>query len=449
MMPARRIRHIGGAIAVVAWIIGLAHLSSAGWSLKALLVTICAAGAGALLLTWNAHTTERYRDVALALLNTIVLLVLVESVAELSLWSREWGVWRVLHSRVGRELSGEGMRDTDGQNDIPDPGARYEPYVIWKSVPFHSPDVNVDSSGNRVVPGSHCGPEAYRVLVLGGSTVRGVGVRDDETIPALLHGMLETRSRATCTLNLGQSGWVSTQRVVELIRRLQKGDRPDLVIDYDIANDVNFAWQQQTAGAHEDMACIAAKFNRVDSPPTLSLLLGWLSERSSTLALVKLFLPTTEHLQLCEHESLVKDYPRVDIPKLVREILDAYVGNYHVVEATAKEFGFRFAFFAGPNPVIDRRPVTADNDERRAQYVSEFSLNVGNAVNREPLFTELVKEVNIAVEQQRVQLDHLFNLGDILNDVDQPVYLDRYGHLNASANAIIARAIVDRLQISR
>jgi len=131
--------------------------------------------------------------------------------------------------------------------------SQWEPYVYWRSEPYAGSVVNVDEQGLRrtVHPpptGEADEAEVVRVFAFGGSTMWGSGARDQWTIPSVLARLLaEAGIRARVT-NFGQTGYVSTQEVIALLRLLHEGDVPDVVVFYDGVNDVNAAFQHAKAG---------------------------------------------------------------------------------------------------------------------------------------------------------------------------------------------------------
>ena len=107
----------------------------------------------------------------------------------------------------------------------------YRPYVLWRRHAFSGKTINVDADGVRLTPGAVCGPSSFKVFVLGGSTVWGTGAADWNTLPAHLQTELQRVSaRPVCVVNFGESAWVSTQSVLQLLLQLQAGNVPDLVI---------------------------------------------------------------------------------------------------------------------------------------------------------------------------------------------------------------------------
>ena len=70
--------------------------------------------------------------------------------------------------------------------------------------------------------------------------------------------------------NLAEIGYVSTQEVVALVRELQAGYRPDLVIFYDGVNDTTSALLEGEAGVTTNERNRRAEFNIRQSPARLA-----------------------------------------------------------------------------------------------------------------------------------------------------------------------------------
>jgi hypothetical protein len=113
-----------------------------------------------------------------------------------------------------------------------------------------------------------------RVFAFGGATMWGTGSPDWETIPAYLQAGLEARrGKPVCMVNFGESSFVSTQEVIQLLLQLESGNVPHLVIFYDGINNIYAAYQSGQAGVHENLDPIAAKLQTraMNLKPTVSL----------------------------------------------------------------------------------------------------------------------------------------------------------------------------------
>ena len=141
----------------------------------------------------------------------------------------------------------------------------WEPYVYWRRVPFEGRYVNIDERGirrtaNAPHPGEGIG-ESTRIFMFGGSTLWGTGARDDYTIPSYVSRELEAQGFRVEVTNFGEAGYVSTQEVIALLRQLQEGNIPDLVVCYDGANDVYSTYQQGRGGRPQNEFQREREFN--------------------------------------------------------------------------------------------------------------------------------------------------------------------------------------------
>ena len=109
----------------------------------------------------------------------------------------------------------------------------YYSYIGWRRKPFSGETINVVGGHRerRTVPQG----DAARPLVyfFGGSTMWGSGADDASTIPSLF--ARETGYRAR---NFAESGYTAHQNLEMLLRLLQDGHRPDIVVFYDGVNEV-------------------------------------------------------------------------------------------------------------------------------------------------------------------------------------------------------------------
>jgi acyl-CoA synthetase (AMP-forming)/AMP-acid ligase II len=117
-------------------------------------------------------------------------------------------------------------------------------------------------------------PNALKVFTFGGSPMWGTGSPDWSTIPAYLRIELEeARRRPLCIMNFGESAYVSTQSVIELMLQLQAGNVPDIAIFTDGVNDIFTGYQSGKAGIHQNFEQIAARLEGTGQPRPLSRLL--------------------------------------------------------------------------------------------------------------------------------------------------------------------------------
>lgn len=127
----------------------------------------------------------------------------------------------------------------------------WEPYVMWRRVPFTGKTINVGPDRNRVTWRPEAVPEGvepYRVWMFGGSTMWSSGAPDWETVPSQFAKVLAGRDIHVEAINYGETGFVTTQELILLLRELATGEKPDLVVFFDGYNDTFTAYQQRVPG---------------------------------------------------------------------------------------------------------------------------------------------------------------------------------------------------------
>src|SRR5262245_8832147 len=192
------------------------------------------------------------RDVWIIFGITALLLVAVETGFSLAFYVR--GIWHAPY--VDYRIKADTYTDTSWvaqyfqeHEQLGKP--RWRSYSYWRR-PYHSGNyININQDGIRKTsaPTAPEGDEpAVKVFMFGGSTMFGSGERDEFTIPSIFAREARNNDINCEVVNYGQEAYVSTQEVIELMRQLQRGNIPDLVIFYDGANDTHSASQSHAAG---------------------------------------------------------------------------------------------------------------------------------------------------------------------------------------------------------
>lgn len=309
---------------------------------------------------------------------------------------------------------GEDIRELDRHG-------KYVPYALWGHTTMTGEAININDDGTRRVPGAICDEDAYRVFAYGGSTMWGMGAPDWETIPAYLQQSLETTlDRPVCVVNFGQMSYVSTQGVILLMRSLQSGTVPDLVVFYDGINDVIAARQTGDPGAHRNMGVFTSIFNDPDQSSSTHPLILWLRGTYAFRfvdALVE------------EPEATVTDdsSPQSE-SSLAEGIVNAYLANYQIVAGMADTFGFDYRFFWQPTAIEENKPLT--EEERMMTRVPPNDLR------------QLYDETYALVREVAPEYKNLYYIADVFDTVEDPVYID-YHHLTSQGNQIVAERMID------
>ena len=417
-MPlVRRATGVAGALLVVlALMPEIRHTGSPG--LGAIQVALLALGVLALLIAWlGRRLPSAYRATAVIVLNTVVFLGALELGA--ALVGGRMRQRSTLHPEgyYGRTPWGARFlreQSTSMAKDV------YRPFALWKRAPTSGQSVNVDAEGVRLTPGATCVPGAYRVLMLGGSTMWGIGSPDSATIPARFQAKLAARTtRPVCVVNLGEKGYTSLQELVFLVTRLRSDAVPDLMVFYDGVNDVRVAADQSDAGLHFGLRQVADKLEEV--PPPLALRV----RRSSFMSLVlPPLVPSADSL-------VVEDYRArgVSADSLADRVVARYLDTHRAIRGLSREYGFDYAFFWQPVIWRTKKPFTA-----------EEQVVVRNAVQGLP---ELYHAVYSRIHEIAPREDGLYDISDVFDGQTAFIYND-FNHVVPEGNEmVVTRMLAD------
>lgn len=301
----------------------------------------------------------------------------------------------------------------------------WKPYVYWRYAPLNGRYINIHANGLRKTwnNGSGAAADRKRIFVFGGSTVWGTGARDEYTIPSFVSRILNLEKGLPAEVtNFGQSGYVTTQEVIALLKLIQDGQVPDLVIFYDGINDVFSAIQNREAGIPQN------EFNRYiefNSGTSVLRSAGNLVLNSSTFRVAKGFFNRLKRRRMIREGGIVS---LAGASEAERRLCEQAVGTYRlnmaVVQQFAKEFGFKALFYW--QPTIYSKAVKTKYE--KTQELARFEA-------REP-FLEADRIADTLV------YPHFTNLSGMFRYHAEPLYIDEF-HLGETGNELVARRIVD------
>ena len=313
---------------------------------------------------------------------------------------------------------------------------KWKPYVYWNRKSHQGSVINIDSEGMRKTynnAASEAAGTAAKVFVFGGSTIWGAGVRDDFTIPSLFAKGAESKGVICKVTNFGQSGYVSTQEVIELLLQLQRGNVPDVVIFYDGVNDTFAAFQQGAAGLPQNEFNREAEFNLSQKGELRSLAVQNAANRLATMRLINGFLDRLgARRNGAPFRSPECAKPLSDKHKLAQEVVDTYLSNVTLVRAFSKFYGFKCLFYW--QPVIYQKQHLTDYERQALEL--EY-----NYAGMKEFYTE-----TYALLQKRAKdlgPDVAFHdVSSIFNQVQEPIYID-YCHISEKGNGVIAGIMLE------
>jgi lysophospholipase L1-like esterase len=294
----------------------------------------------------------------------------------------------------------------------------WQPYVTWRHVAFHGTDINIDANGVRRSWQPPAEGSRKRLWVFGGSTVWGIGARDEHTLPSALARALAGAGAAVDVVNHGQTGYVTGQDVVHLMRRLREGPPPDVVVLYGGPGDVLAAWQSGQAGEPQNEANRRIEFNSTQPDNVQSV---W---RVVTTGLHKLVggVRGATGAGVTQPSAAVQE-------DLARAVLAQYLADVRVLDSLATGYGFRY-LVVWP-PVVTTKPVRTAYEERQMQRFAGLW----------PLYAR-VRELMAAAPE--LASPRWMDASAVFQATNEPVYVDAF-HLTEKGYRAVADAALPAL----
>jgi lysophospholipase L1-like esterase len=368
---------------------------------------------------------------------TLVLVVLLELALRAGFWMKDRGrpqvppdprVLAAIHD--SESWLGLHYRELERLSD------RWQPYVYFRQRPFEGRTVRIDADGLRATwsrPATddtgvaHDPRRPVKILMLGGSSLWGFGARDDRTIPSHVARRLHARGIRAEVRNLAEIGYVSTQELVALMRELQRGYRPDVVLFYDGVNDTTSAMLERTTTVTTNEVNRAREFNLLQSPGRLTAaLLGNLASGSAMYRLAEA-IRTRLGIAGAGRPALADDERK----ELAAGVIRGYEANVVMVRALGNAYGFQPLMVWQPDVFSKRQPVPFEAEEAaKFDWVR-------------PLFEDVHRGLR---ESPALKADAAFlDLSGLLAGSDSLDFLD-YCHVTEEANDVVGAAIVARME---
>ena len=316
----------------------------------------------------------------------------------------------------------------------------YEPYTIWKRRPYRGTHTTIDIAGSRRTVGNSSSEDALDVWMFGGSAVWGVGAPDDETIPSrlatLLNGTLGIEANVK---NLGRRGYVSTQEVIYLVRELQAGRRPDIVVFYNGVNDAAAVslWPE-FPGAHVSFDTVRDRFESNGEDDDI----GWFARSTGLYKASRIVLDRVEGDPF-ERDGIIvyADQDTGSTPNyrwLAERGLDIWLFNTRVIDGLAQDYGFVPLIAFQPGLWTAGKPLDPSEESLIASEMEYAGLKTIMTVRAE---MAAILDERLSDPQT---LDWVLNLNDLFIDTPDPLYID-YVHVTGRGNEIAARRIAGEL----
>ncbi len=301
--------------------------------------------------------------------------------------------------------------------------AEWRPYVTWRSRPYAGEHINIDERGlRRTWNPAACRAAAQlpQVWMFGGSTMWGVGARDEFTIPSdVSRALASDRAHAVCVANFGELGYVTSQELIQLVTELRAGGRPRLVIFYDGDNDAYAAFQEGIAGVPQNEVHRRQEFNLATRPGQMLLLS--MADATRHSGLYRAAQSAGEHLFRGDRQSA----PRAPVD-LAHAVVAAYANNVRLVEILAAAYGFDTLFYW--QPLVFNKPHVTSYEQAEALQNASFGR-----------FWESVQRA-VRDDQALARDTHFHDVSDAFAETTTPLFID-FAHVSEEGSAAIAARI--------
>jgi lysophospholipase L1-like esterase len=303
----------------------------------------------------------------------------------------------------------------------------WRPYVYFRRArAYQGKYVNIDSLRHRITPQPRTpATPLASVFFFGGSTLWGSFQRDDHTIPAeaarRLQSIAPPGQRIEVT-NLAETGYVSTQGMLELMLQLRAGQRPDVVVFFDGINDTFSVLQNGEAGVGQN------EMNRVSEFLTGRRLAwsghdeGLMKDLHSYGVLAIMGLERTrlvQRLQKAVRPSAER--PLLSTDSAARSAVRVYVENVRIIESLARTYGF--------TPIYVWQPTLHATQKKLTPFEQRLMSRI-----RSDEFQRRLQATHLAVlplldsAVATVAPGRFVNEGRLFRDDSLPVFTDQVGH---------------------
>ncbi len=220
---------------------------------------------------------------------------------------------------------------------------------------------------------------------------------------------------------------MNTQEMIALVRELQQGYRPDLVLFYDGVNDTTSALLERQPTVTTNERNRVREFNILQSPRRLASALAGNVIRSSALYRFA--------RSLGRRSALAQDWGigaagETNLDGLAMGVVDGYAANVRLLEVLGKSYGFRSLFVWQPDIFTKPKLVPFETAE-------EAKYGWASAI-----FAEVHEQIENAKELRTNP--RFMNLSGIFADSETLEFLD-FCHTTEAANARIAAVLAARL----
>ncbi|MBN1818301.1 MAG: SGNH/GDSL hydrolase family protein [Sedimentisphaerales bacterium] len=301
-------------------------------------------------------------------------------------------------------------------------------HVGWIRRNFHGTYINIDSQGARKTWNQSDRPtnQDKIVFMFGGSTMFGLGARDDRTIASDFSRLLnEKQQESYFVYNFGQPAYIFFQELIKLIVLLHDGYRPHYVLFYNGANEIYGSYQSGKAGVYLNFEQIRHKVEDEPSSAVGYFYRGF----TRTIDSSKIYQAIDRLSQQFERNSLREKavrYSDQQLRILAMEVADDYGKSIQLLQKLSESYGFEYICFMQPLLCLEEEPI------------EDISLLGDPSRIQDPAFRKLHHYV---YEEMRTRkFDRVVDISDTLQNRTTPIFYD-FCHISEEGEALVAERL--------
>jgi len=292
--------------------------------------------------------------------------------------------------------------------------AEYRSYIGWRRLEFHGKTVNIDNDGIRFTPQSDLvSNDSKLVIFTGGSAMWGTGSDDANTIPAIFSKISSGKYR---TMNFGESSYRTFQEYLFLRLKFYEGIRPDVIVSYSGANEIDGLLADLNPESHSRESQIKRLLKNYDhrGPELLSF-------RNILIGPLETFINRLKSRKLLYKYDL--NNSRVE--KVAKAFLNSWITMKHLADEKGA------IFLAVLQPVATSTTLRQEHLEIDKNIIESYSC-----------FYSMVLKLMKSTEYSELT-DHFFDLSAFFNN-DGNQFID-WCHTSSQGNEKVAKAIYDKI----
>lgn len=362
-----------------------------------------------------AKLIERYKIFAVIVLNTILMIVILNFIAGTRLEKRS-------SSKFSPEyyLDRQDVYPGYTPDDIAlliketwDKAFQYEPWVGFREKPRSGKFVNISEEGFRYISKKRVSlhDQGIKIFVFGGSTTFGYGVEDAHTIPAYLQQRISVANpdKTIRVFNFGRAYYYSAPELILLLELLRKEYLPDIAVFID-------GWNEGPQAPYyaDEMSFLFDAYNYTQA-------------NLNKIAFENV--PLVRYIQEKWGSSNSRQsFRRTKWHNNPGEIRNEYLKNREIISLLAKEYRFAAYFFIHPVP----------------GYRNSFATH-RFWKNRTP---ESVKAITAKMQllEGTVNADNAFSMTGLLEHYPNEPFVDAI-HFTPAVCDLMAEFITQKIQI--